>query len=165
MRNWWIYAHIAGVLAFLSAHGASMVVLYRIRHERDRAKILSFITLAGETTVPMYVALVVLVVAGIGAGIQLDWFGGIPGDPMSSLWLWASIVILVVTSGLMTAVAKPYFSRIKAACEVRPTGVPRVADEELDQILTSARAHLITAIGVLGLLVILYLMLFKPGVG
>jgi hypothetical protein len=165
MRNWWIYAHIAGVLAFLAAHGVSMVVLYRIRHERDRAKILSFITLSGETTVPMYAALAVLVVAGVGAGIQLHWFGGIPGDPLSSLWLWASIVILVATSGLMTVVAKPYFNRIKAACEVRPTGVPRVADEELDQILTSGRVHLITAIGVLGLLVILYLMLFKPGVG
>jgi hypothetical protein len=165
MRSWWIYVHVAGVLAFVAAHGVSMVVLYRIRHERDRAKILTFITLSGETTVPMYVALGVLVVAGVGAGVQLHWFGGIPGDAMSSLWLWASIVILVATTGLMTAVAKPYFNRIKAACEVRPTGVPRVADEELDQILSSSRAHLISAIGAVGLLAILYLMLFKPGVG
>lgn len=165
MRNWWIYLHIAGVLAFLGAHGVSMVVLYRIRHERDRAKILTFITLSGETTLPMYVSLGVLVVAGAAAGIQLHWFQGIPGDAMSSLWLWGSIAILLATVGLMTAIAKPYFNRIKAACEVRPTGVPRVADEELEQILTSGKAHLISAIGGGGLLAILYLMLFKPGVG
>jgi len=165
VRNWWIYLHLAGVLAFLGAHGVSMTVLYRIRRERDRAKILAFLTLSGESTIPMYVALGVLVVGGIGAGIQLHWFGGIPGDPLSSLWLWGSIAILVVTTGLMTAVAKPYFNRIKAACEVRPTGVPRVADEELVQILTSPRGHLIAAIGAAGLLLILYLMLFKPGVG
>jgi hypothetical protein len=64
----------------------------------------------------------------------------------------------------MIVVAKPYFARVKAACGVRPSGVPRVSDEELGEILTSARAHVITAIGVVGLLSILYLMIFKPGV-
>jgi hypothetical protein len=40
--------------------------------------------------------------------------------------------------------------------------VPRVSDEELGEVLRSGRAHLITAIGVVGLLAILYLMIFKP---
>ena len=62
----------------------------------------------------------------------------------------------------MTALAKPYFRKITAACEVRPSGVPRVSDEELEQLLSSGEAHVITAIGGIGLLAILYLMLFKP---
>ena len=70
-----------------------------------------------------------------------------------------SIAILVVTIGLMTAVAKPYFAKVKEACQLRPSGVPRISDEELGDVLTSPRAHLITAIG---LLAILYLMIFKP---
>ena len=37
-----------------------------------------------------------------------------------------------------------------------------VSDEELGDVLTSPRAHLISAIGVIGLLAILYLMIFKP---
>jgi hypothetical protein len=40
--------------------------------------------------------------------------------------------------------------------------VPRISDEELGEVLGSAKAHLITAIGVVGLLAILYLMVFKP---
>jgi hypothetical protein len=77
-------------------------------------------------------------------------------------WLWVSIVLLVATVGLMTATAKPYFARVKEACQMRPSGVPRISDEELGEVLGSAKAHLITAIGVVGLLAILYLMVFKP---
>jgi hypothetical protein len=40
--------------------------------------------------------------------------------------------------------------------------VPRVSDEELEQLLRSGEATLIVVIGIVGLLSILYLMLFKP---
>jgi len=152
--QWWLFVHLAGVLAFIGAHGVSMFVLYRIRGERDRQRIAELISFSGTTARPMYVALGVLVAGGIGAGITLHRF--------AEWWLWISIGILLVTIGLMTGLAKPYFSRIQAACEVRPSGVPRVSDEELVQLLRSGEAHVITAIGVIGLLAILYLMLFQP---
>jgi cytochrome bd-type quinol oxidase subunit 2 len=152
--QWWLFLHIAGVLAFVGAHGVSLVVLYRVRGERDRRRIAELIAFSGTTTRPMYLALGVLTLAGVGAGLTLHLF--------SAWWLWISIVILLVTIGLMTALAKPYFRKITAACEVRPSGVPRVSDEELEQLLRSGEAHVITAIGGVGLLAILYLMLFKP---
>jgi len=37
-----------------------------------------------------------------------------------------------------------------------------VSDEELGEVLASPKAHLITAIGVVGTLAITYLMVFKP---
>lgn len=152
--QWWLFLHIAGVLALLGAHGVSVFVLYRIRRERDRRKIAELIAFSGTTTRPMYISLAVLTVGGIGAGITLHLF--------SAWWLWTAIVILLVTIALMTALAAPYFRKITAACEIRPSGVPRVSDEELAQLLASGEAHMITAIGGVGLLAILYLMLFKP---
>jgi amino acid transporter len=154
--SWVLFFHIASVLLLLATHGVSMVVLYRIRRERDRRKILDLISLSGETIVPMYVALALIVVSGILAGLKLESF--------SHWWIWVAIGVLVATIGAMTAVAKPYFAKVKTACEVRPSGVPRISDEELGEILGSSTAHVITAIGVAGLLVILYLMVFQPGV-
>jgi hypothetical protein len=81
---------------------------------------------------------------------------------LDTWWLWIAVVILVLTIGLMNATAKPYFARVKEACQLRPSGVPRVSDEELGEVLGSAQAHLVTAIGVIGLVAILYLMVFKP---
>ena len=150
----WFFVHLVGVLAFVGAHGASMFVLYRVRAERDRRKIAEMIAFSGTTTKPMYIALGVLVVGGVGTAITLH--------VLAAWWLWISIVILLVTIGLMSALAKPYFQKITAACEVRPSGVPRVSDEELNELLRSGEAHVITAIGGIGLLAILYLMVFKP---
>ena len=152
--QWWLFLHIVGVLAFVGAHGVSMVVLYRVRGGRDRQRIAELIAFSGTTTRPMYIALGVLTLGGVGAGLTLHLF--------TAWWLWISIIILLVTIGLMTALAKPYFRKITAACEVRPSGVPRVSDEELEQLLSSGDAHVITLIGGIGLLAILYLMLFKP---
>jgi uncharacterized membrane protein len=161
--NWWKFLHILGVFAFLTSHGVSITVLYRIRRERDRKKVLDLVTLSGETTIPMYVSLVVLVVAGVIAGIQGHWFTGLTGHPRHTWWIWGAILILVLTGVLMWALARPYFAKVKTACEVRPSGVPRHSDEELMEILTSSRAHAISLVGGVGLLAILYLMVFKPG--
>lgn len=154
--SWVLYAHIASAMLLLASHGVSVVVMYRIRRERDRTKILTLVTLSGETILPMYIAIGLIVITGVLAGLEIDSF--------SHWWVWAAIVILLVTIGLMSAIAKPYFTKVKAACEVRPSGVPRVSDEELGEILGSSTAHVISAVGLGGLLAILYLMVFQPGV-
>jgi hypothetical protein len=157
MYRWWVLLHILGVVGFLTAHGVSMYVLYQVRAvDLDRGRILGLLTFSGSTTVPMYVSLLALLVGGVLAGIAGGWF--------SYWWIWLSILVLVLTTAAMYAMAKPYFERLKAACEVRPSGVPRVSDEELRQILEGPSTNLIAAIGGLGLVIILYLMIFKPGV-
>jgi hypothetical protein len=144
-----------GVVSFMTCHGGSVFVLYRIRQTTDRQKILDLLTFSGETVIPMYISLIVLVVAGVVAGIGGSWF--------HFWWIWAAIGVLILTTALMTVTARPYFQRVKAACAVRPSGVPRASDEELAELVGGQTANLITAIGTAGLLVILYLMIYKPG--
>lgn len=148
------FLHIAAVLALLGTHGVSMTVLYAIRKERDRAKIMAMIGVSGQSIIPMYISIAAVVVFGVWMWIKIYGVG--------TTWLWLSLVLLIAMVGLMTVTAKPYFARVKEACQLRPSGVPRVSDEELGEVLMSAKAHLITAIGVIGTLAILYLMVFKP---
>jgi cytochrome bd-type quinol oxidase subunit 2 len=153
--NWWKFLHLVGLAGFLIMHGVSILVLNRIgRVDLDRVRITQLISLSGQTTMPMYLSLAVLLAGGIGAGLTIHAFW--------QLWLTVSIVILVVTVGLMTSIAAPYFKQITAACEVRPSGVPRKSDEELGALLDSPKRTLINVIGAVGLLSILYLMIFKP---
>ena len=132
-------------------------MLYAIRRERDRGKVLALISVSGQAIVPMYISIAAIVVFGVLLWVKLNAVYG-----LGTTWLWISVVVLIATTGLMSATAKPYFARVKEACQLRPSGVPRVSDEELAEVLTSARAHLISAIGVIGLLVIVYMMVFKP---
>ena len=151
-----IFFHVASVVALVATHSVSMAVLFRLRRERDRTKILDLIGLSGTTVVPMYISLGLVLVSGSLAAFRFTAWG--------RWWLWLSLAILALTIGAMIAMAKPYFERVKEACAVRPSGVPRVADEELAEILRAPASTAITAIGLAGFFLVLALMVFKPGV-
>jgi hypothetical protein len=131
-----------------------MVVLYVVRGERDRGRIQDLLAFSSKTVMPMYLTLAGIVLTGVLLGFEVVAF--------RRAWLWLSIGLLAITGLLMWGVAKPFTARVRAACELRPSGVPRVSDEELGELLRSPRSHLITAIGIVGLAGILYLMLFRP---
>jgi len=152
--SWWKFLHVAGVIAFVSFHGVSMTAALRVRKERDRVRIATMLQLSGSSVMGMYVSLLWLVVFGVVAGIQ----GGFWNDG----WFWIAIGLLVLAVGEMSAVAKPYYVRVKEAVEVRPSGVPRRSDEELEEILSSPVALWNAAFGVAVLLAITWLMIFKP---
>jgi hypothetical protein len=152
--RYWVLLHILAVIAFVASHGVSMFALLRIRRlGTDRERIQDAISFSGTTTLPMYVSLAVLVVAGFVAGVQGSW--------LSQGWIWIAIVVLVITTGLMAAIARPYFHRITDACAVRPSGVPRTSDQELSALVRAPAGNLIMAIGTIGLAVIVWLMIFK----
>jgi len=152
---WIRFFHIASAIGFAGIHGASIVVLYVIRNERDRGRIESILGFSAKTVTAMYLTLVTVVGTGLWLGFEVTIFLRRP-------WYWLSLALLVVTSLLMWFVAKPFAERIRAACDIRPSGVPRVSDEELAMILRSRRVHVIAAIGVIGLGAVLYLMVFRP---
>jgi mono/diheme cytochrome c family protein len=152
---WIKWLHIASALAFVAIHGASVTVLYALRGERDRQRLLAALDFSARTAAAMYLSLIAVVGSGIWLGLTRRPF-------LSEPWFWSSLGILAVTTGLMVALAKPFTARLRAACEIRPSGVPRKSDAEIASILRSGRVHLITAIGVGALGLLLYLMIFQP---
>jgi hypothetical protein len=152
--NWWKFLHVAGVLAFVMFHGVSVVAALRVRKERDRGRIATLLQFSGSSLMGMYLSLGWLIVFGVVAGVQ----GGYWDDG----WFWIAIGLLVVAVGEMSAVARPYYQRVKEAVEVRPSGVPRRSDEELEEILLSRVAVWNAVFGVTVLAAIAWLMIFKP---
>jgi uncharacterized membrane protein len=152
--SWWKFLHVAGVIAFVSFHGVSMVAALRVRKERDRVRIATVLQLSGSSSMGMYVSLAWLITFGVVAGIQ--------GDFWNDGWFWISIGLLVLAVGEMSAVGRPYYERLKEAVEVRPSGVPRRSDEELEEILSSPVALWNAVFGAAVLLAITWLMIFKP---
>ena len=152
--SWWKFLHVAGVIAFVMFHGVSMTVALQLRRERDRGRIATMTQLSGSSLRGMYVALLWLVVFGVIAGIQGEWW--------NDGWFWISVGLLVVAIAEMSAVGRPYYERVKEAIEVRPSGVPRRSDEELDEILRSPIGLWNAVFGIAVLAAIAWLMIFKP---
>ena len=152
---WIRFLHIVSAIGFVAIHGASIVVLYAIRNESDRSRVESLLGFSASTVVAMYTSLVAIVATGLWMGFEVPGYFQLP-------WYWLSLALLVLTVVFMFLVARPFGKRIRAACEIRPSGVPRISDEELGQILRSKKTNVITAIGVIGFGAILYMMVFKP---
>src|SRR5262245_62140312 len=142
-------------------HGASMWASFRIREERDPERIKALLDLSSVSLGVVYGGLLLLLIAGIWAGWAGNFFG--------QLWVWVAVVVLTVINVLMYALASSYYAKVREAVGVRsmrtkkdaPDPTPVSADE-LAALLDTRRPDVIGLVGVVGLLILLWLMFFKP---
>ncbi|TMD30143.1 MAG: hypothetical protein E6I94_05240 [Chloroflexi bacterium] len=156
---WVVLIHVLAAFAFVLAHGASAFVAFRVRAEREPARIAALLDLSSSTLAVMYVALLVLLIAGIVAGIMGSWF--------AKLWTWAAIGVLVAVLVLMYVLASTYYTGVRRALGQATFGSkepppPPVSVDELLAMLDSRRPEAITLVGGIGLVVLVWLMILKP---
>lgn len=157
---WIVFVHVAAAFAFALSHGASAFASFRIRAERDPLKIRALLELSTMTLATMYVSFLVLLVAGIAAGIMRGWF--------AMGWIWAALGVLLAVSIAMYALATRYYGTLRTAVGLEAYGGPKgtrpgtASAEELARLLDTRRPEAIAALGIVGLVVILWLMVLKP---
>lgn len=163
MYQWFVFTHVLGVFGFLLAHGASAAVAFKVRGEREIARVRALLDLSRGAAAVGNVSLLVLLAAGIAAGFMGSWWG--------RGWIWAALGLLVLISFAMTGVGSRPLIRVRQLLgEPGPRG-PKVdvqtsstipTDQQLAVALAAVNPWLLTAIGGGGLALILWLMLFKP---
>ncbi len=161
MYGFMVYLHIASVFLFLLGHGASVNVALILRRERNLDRIRALLDLSLYSYLGLMVGLVLLLLTGIIAGFM--------GSHWGRWWIWASLVLLIALFVFMSVYGAQYYSRIRIAVGLKPyrrtDQVPLGAvqsEAELATLLNSNRPMILMLVGVLGLLIILWLMMFKP---
>jgi hypothetical protein len=156
---WIVLLHIVGAFVFAVAHGVSTFAAFAIRAaKRDPGRVRTLVELSGSSLGAMYVGLVMLLIGGIWAGMYAGYF--------ARGWIWAAIVVLVVVVAAMYLMGSRYYARVRQA-----VGLPSMVEKEpagaagpelLDPLLTNRVPEILMAIGGVGLLVLLWLMVVKP---
>src|SRR6202171_3297060 len=174
MYNWLLFAHIASVAGFLLAHGTSAAMAFRLRSAKTTHGIRSLTELSKEstggvrsltelskqTTGVMYTFIALTVISGLFLGFQGRWWG--------RAWIWTALAVLILTIGAMSAfggrfnavrgvVGLPAWDRRGETTTSAP-GSP----EEIRRAVEAAPVGVITAIGVVALALLLWLMILKP---
>jgi hypothetical protein len=158
---WLVLAHVLGAFGFALGHGVAVHAAFKLRGERDRARVEAMLDLSQMSLWLLYGSLLVLLAAGIAAGFVGDWWG--------RLWIWTSIGILAVIIVVMYAVASPYYMNLRKALG-RPGYEPKEGEpplepmtpEQLAAQLRSARPVWLALVGGIGLVAIIALMILKP---
>jgi hypothetical protein len=158
LYQWVVYLHIASVFAFVGIHGVSAWTGWMIKRERDPARIAWLTSLSGSTVNAIYYALALVLATGVMLGFMGSWWG--------KRWIWAAIVVLVLLIVAMGFLSGD-FRKVRVAAGVPDSGKkgppgPPAAPEAIVAAAAGIQASLITAVGSIGLLLILWLMLFKP---
>jgi plastocyanin/uncharacterized membrane protein len=157
VHRWWVFLHVAGVFAFLMAHGVSTYVTFQLRRERDPARVSQLLELSASSVGVMWNAIGVLLVGGVLAGFTGHFWG--------QAWIWVAIGVFVVVIVAMYAMATTWAKRLRTISAAMVEGTEAVSREQFDEILRSRRPYSIAGVGFVGLLVILWLMIFKPTFG
>jgi hypothetical protein len=156
MYRFWVFLHLVGMAGFLVSHGVSMAALFQVRAAgADRDRILAICEGSKRMNRPMYLFTILLLVGGVAAGIDATSF--------DEFWLWGSLLILVATMGIMSFTATPYMKTVREGCTRWADGTYTLTDAELETTLRGPMTMIVSTTGALALLVILYLMVFKPG--
>lgn len=159
--GWIVFIHVASAFVFVAGHGVSIFAAFQLRRERDRARMAALLELSTISLVVATIAVIVLFLAGILAGIVLQSWG--------RAWIWISLVGLIVIGSLMTPLGVGYFNGIRLALGLRtrdlkeadPDPTP-ASDADLAANLASKRPEQLLIIGGGGFVVILWLMMFRP---
>ncbi|HJU80999.1 MAG TPA: DUF2269 family protein [Acidimicrobiia bacterium] len=151
--GWWVFIHLVGVVGFVAAHGTSMAATVLMRRIRDPQQVSGILQLSAATVNAFYISTLVLLVGGIGAGIQGRWF--------SRGWIWVSLGLLIGVGILMFPMARGHFRRVRMVLELMGSGTT-VTGDDFARVLNSGNPILTAGTGVVALLLIVYLMVMKP---
>jgi len=155
---WFVFVHLIGLVVFVACHGVSMFGAFTLRQQRDPRLVAGMLATGLRATRLAYVGLLLLAIGGIAAASSTGLWG--------QLWLTASVVVLIAILIVMYAVASPYYMGLRkligdglgAGTETSP-----VFDEAaLASMLATRRPDILLAVGGVGLVVLVWLMVLKP---
>lgn len=158
---WFVFIHVVGVFIFLLGHGISAGVMWRLRSERDPAALRTLLGFSTWSFGLLTIGGLIWLIAGIVAGFSGNhWTSG-------RYWIWVSLAIAIVTIIAMTPLGRLYLNRVRAALGIdhKSGAVDQtfvVDPAALEAAIASGRPVLLAALGVGTIVVLSWLMYFKP---
>ena len=156
-----IYLHVLSAFLFIFMHGVSGFVAFQVKRETDAERMRALLGVSSSTYGLMYGSLLGILLTGI--------LGGIMGAHWGSGWIWIALAVLVSitvamslmgmrqTNPLRKALGMPYFENNRQQKPQSPAEPAVIAER-----VRALHPEQFASLGVVGLAVILWLMLFKP---
>jgi hypothetical protein len=152
--EWFVFTHLVGLVLFVFAHGASAFASFQIKALRDPMAIGGYLTLSQQAVRTSYIGLILLLIGGAGAATVSNLW--------AQPWVWSSVIVLVVVLAAMYAVGSRYYMRLRTLL-MASEGAPPISQQALADYLNSRVPETLAGIGGLGFLILVWLMVMKPG--
>lgn len=158
MYNWLVFLDVFFALSLMLAHGVHAAAMLAFRKEKDPERSLTFFNVIPQLTLVRYLTVIMGVPGLIAAFITPWWRQG---------WVWASVVVFLIVSFVMYQYGTGYFNMILNAAnqvveaKINNRGVES-AYKNFEDVRNGPHPIIVSAVGMVGLAIILWLMRFKP---
>ena len=153
MYQWLVFLHLIGLVLFLLSHGVSMFSAFRVRRETDPEKAKLLLELSSRGSQTSYVGLILLGIGGLGAAGS--------SNLLTAGWIVASYIVLAIVIVAMYAIGASYYYSLRQAIAGEKGATP-IGGDELIARLQTRRPEALAAVGLGGLAILTWLMVFKP---
>jgi len=142
--SWLLFIHVLSLGAFLFAHGVAGGASFLLRGPvtGTTRTLLRVSQMSGMVADP---AIILVLITGVWMTFAGSWQGRI--------WPWLAVGILLGTFAVMVFIARPYYMARDAA---------KNSDEEVAAKLANTKPELAAVVGVIALVILFGLMVFKP---
>jgi hypothetical protein len=156
------WLHILSVLIFFFSHGISMGTAFKLASEKNPDRLRALLDVSRWSLTLMSNGLIALLVFGLILTFMGPWW--------KQIWPWLSLVLLIAMSVWMTWQSRAVYSPIRKALGLPyMTGVgtenspvePSSMDE-VEALIARQNPRLLTFVGLIFTIIILWLMIFKP---
>lgn len=159
---WIKWVHILTVLIFYFSHGISMAVAFRLAAEKNPDRLRALLDISRWSLTPMSMSLLPLLVFGVILMFMGNWW--------KQFWPWLSLILLIAMSVWMTWQSRMIYSPIRKALGLPyMTGVGKdnpplepASEEEVHALIARSNPRLLTFVGMIFSIIIVWLMVFKP---
>ena len=145
LYSWLLFIHVLSLGVFLFAHGVSGGASFLLRRPGSGST-RALLTISQRSGIVSNPAIILVLITGIWMTFAGSW--------QTRLWPWVALAILIATFGMMVFIARPYYMARDAA--------KAGSDEEVAAKLATTRPELAAAVGVVALVILFALMVFKP---
>ena len=142
MYQWIVFLHIASVLGLLLVD--PVTIAFHLKQEREHTRIRELLEVSAAASALRWIFFGLVIASGVALGVI--------GSFLNTAWFWAALVIFVLIGVVMNRYGGGTIDRIADTRD----------DVEMERLLSRFQPWVLAVTGAGGLLVILYLMLFKP---
>jgi len=161
MYPWLVFLHVLSALVFLMSHGISAGVSLQLRREQSLERVKALLELSANSYGVMYLSLLLLLISGVVTGLVGRWW--------AQTWIWLSLGLLIAIAVVMFALTARYYTPLRKAAGLpfmekgkQQEPLPPASLQEVGRLVTAARPLPMAGVGIIGLLIIMWLMMFKP---
>ena len=158
---WLIFLHTLSAFTFFLGHGTSVAMAFRVRKEKDLARIRAMLDLSESTMIVTFAAFFIMGLSGLVMPFILKLWG--------KGWIWASIVLMVIVTVQMGVMNEKRYKILRKLVGLPyrqgntmfPAEVP-ASQAEVEAHIQKMNVTDLVIVGYVIPMIVLWLMVFKP---